>query len=264
MRIRHLIAVPLLAFAVVVQSGGAHGAKAAASAKAGAGARGGTVIIRTKNDAYDFEYAWPASAAAIPALDRWLRGNAAAIRAAGARAAAREQADARRQGYVFNGHSYLERFDVVANTTRLLALASDGYVYTNGAHGMPVVTSILWDKAAGKRVALGALFDVPALVRAASPRFCRLLDAERAKRRGAPVNANDPNELPDFVRCVDMDKQTILPLSKGGRMLDAIRVVIMPYEAGPYSEGIYAIDLPVDRAMSSAVRPAWRDAFAPG
>lgn len=218
--------------------------------------------IAFKEGKVEFRYAWPAEAAAIPELDAWLRGNGEALQAKMMAGARQEEAAAKKNGYDMPGYSYIEQWGVVADLPALLVMQSEGYNYTGGAHGMPIVTTMFWDKAAKKRLPSGALIDIQALNAAAKDRFCAALDAEREKRRGAPVNREDKNELVDFVSCVDMTKQTILPVSKGGKALDTMRIVIMPYEAGPYAEGIYQIDLPVDAAILKAVKPAYRGSFS--
>jgi len=212
----------------------------------------------------EFSYRWPQVAANIPDLDSWLRGNGERLRRETMASASEDEAQAKKAGYPFRGHSYEEAWGVAADLPALLVMQSEGYVFTGGAHGMPIVTTLLWDKAAKKRLATSALLDTPALITAIKDRFCKALDAERAKRRGAPVDAADPNQLAEFVRCVDLAQRTILPVSTKGKALDAIRVVIMPYDAGPYSEGIYQIDLPVDAAVLATVKPAWRGSFSVG
>ncbi|HEX7872630.1 MAG TPA: DUF4163 domain-containing protein [Sphingobium sp.] len=221
----------------------------------------GAQAIGSKADGLEFGYKWPAEAAAIPELNLWLRGNGDKLLADARAQAKSDQEEAKKSDYPFNGHSYEEDFATVANTPRALVLLSDGYVFTGGAHGMPIATAILWDKSAKKRVATAALLDIPRLATVAKARFCKELDAQRAEKRGEPVRHDDPNELDDFVQCVDMTKQLILPVSKAGKALDTIRVSIGPYEAGPYAEGSYVIDLPMDAALLATVKPAWKDAF---
>ncbi|MET0366426.1 MAG: DUF4163 domain-containing protein [Sphingobium sp.] len=221
----------------------------------------GAQAIESKADGLEFSYKWPAEAAAIPELNAWLRGNGDKLLADARQQAKSDQAEAKKNGYPFNGHSYDEGYATVANTPRALVLLSDGYVFTGGAHGMPIATAILWDKGAKKRLATGAVLDIPRLATVAKPRFCKELDAQRAEKRGEPVRHDDPNELDDFVKCVDMTKQLILPISTGGKALDTVRISIGPYEAGPYAEGSYVIDLPMDAALLTTVKPAWKDAF---
>jgi hypothetical protein len=218
--------------------------------------------IKSHKDGLEFTYAWPAAAAGIPELDRWLRGNAESLRGKTAKAAADDQASAKKEGYPFHDHSYEEKFAVVADIPRLLVLQSDGYVYTGGAHGYPINTVIIWDKAARKRLATGALVDIAAFKRLANDRFCQELDRQREEKRGEPVKRGDPNQIGGFTTCVDMAKQVLLPVSKGGKALDTFRIVIGPYEAGPYAEGTYAIELPFDAKTIAAVKPDWKDAFA--
>lgn len=228
------------------------------------GVQAGNKVVSHEEDKIEFRYSWPVEAAAIPELDRWLDGNAEALKKKTVDGGRNEQASAKKDAYVFNGYSYSEDWHVVADVPRLLILQSDGYSYTGGAHGMPIVTALFWDKSKKQRLATGAIFDMPALTTGIKERFCKALDAERAERRGAPVNADDPDELPDFVQCVDIAKQTILPVSLKGEAIDTLRIVIMPYEAGPYAEGIYEIDLPIDAAVRKAVKPAYIAAFSAG
>lgn len=228
------------------------------------GAPAGNKVVSYEEDKIEFRYSWPTQAAAIPELDGWLAGNAESLKKKTVDGGRNEQASAKKDDYVFNGYSYSEDWHIAADVPSLLIMQSDGYSYTGGAHGMPIVTALFWDKAKKQRLATGAIFEMPALIAVIRDRFCKALDDERGKRRGAPVDANDPNELPDFVQCVDIAKQTILPVSLKGQALDTLRVVIMPYEAGPYAEGIYEIDLPADAAIRKAVKPAYAAVFSAG
>lgn len=231
------------------------------AAAAPATPRAAPVEIKSDRAGLEFEYGWPAAAAAIPPLDQWLRANAESLRAKAEKNATEDKATAAKDGYPFHGHSYQEAFAVAADTPRALVLQSEGYVFTGGAHGMPIHTVIIWDKAAQKRLPTSALIDVAAFKRLANDRFCAALDGEREKRRGAPVEPAGPDGISSFTECVDLAKQTLLPISTGGTGLDTLRVVIGPYEAGPYAEGTYVIELPFDARLMAAVKPGWKDAF---
>lgn len=210
---------------------------------------------------FAFSYKWPAEAAAIPALDAWLRSNGETLRKRGAGQAAADRAEATKSDYPFNGHSYDEEYSVVADTPRVLVLLSDGYIYSGGAHGMPVNTAIIWDKAAKQRLATGAMIAIPHLATLAKQRFCDELDRQRAEKRGEAVSRDGPGPIDAFNQCVDLTKQLILPVSTDGKALDVARVIIAPYEAGPYAEGSYVIDLALDKGLMAAVKPAYRDSF---
>lgn len=214
-----------------------------------------------KSDSFEFSYKWPAEAAAIPELDGWLRANGEKIRKEGEGEAASDAEEAKKDKYPFNAHSYDEDYAVVADTPAMLVLLSDGYVYTGGAHGMPINTAIIFDKATKKRLATSALLDLPRLAALSKKRFCTELDKEREEKRGEPVKHDGSGPIDDFDQCVDMTQQLILPVSADGKALDTIRVVIAPYEAGPYAEGSYVIDLGVDATLLGAVKQPYRGAF---
>ena len=216
------------------------------------------VEIKGERNGLEFKYAWPSEAASIPELDSWLRSNAEAIRTKEAKSAMSDAAAAKKDGFPFRGHSYEETYAVAADMPRVLILQSDGYVYTGGAHGFPINTVIIWDKAAKKRLATNALVDVAAFKRLANDRFCKELDRQRVEKRGEPVKQGEGI----FSDCVDLAKQTVLPVSKGSKALDTLRIVIGPYEAGSYAEGTYTIELPFDAKTLAAVKPAWKDAFS--
>ena len=218
--------------------------------------------ITSKDGGLDFEYGWPTEAAAIPALDSWLRGHADSARKKAAAMASSDQKSAKESDYPFRAHSFAQHWSVAANTPALLVLGAEGYTYTGGAHGMPFVSTILWDKARQQRLGTAALLDVPMLAKILKPRFCKALNDQREEKRGEPVSDKGDSAVPEFNQCVDMTKQEIVPLSVGGKALDTVQIIILPYEAGPYAEGTYTIDLPLDDAALAAVKPAWKNAFA--
>ncbi len=217
--------------------------------------------VEAKDDELEFSYGWPAAAAAIAPLDEWLRGNMAHHRERMTKMAREGAADARKNGYPVRAYGYDQGWSVVADTPALLVLEAQGYEYTGGAHGMPFVSTLIWDKAKSERLATGALLDAAALARAARTRFCAALDAQRAEKRGEPVEPGADDPVPEFNRCVALEKQEIVPVSTNGKGIDRLRIEIMPYEAGPYAEGVYTVELPVDAGVIGAVRPAWKAAF---
>lgn len=219
------------------------------------------VEIEMDDPALDFAYSWPARAAAIPRLEAWLRSNAKSLREQALSVGREDAKSAKEGGFPFHQHSYEESWAVVADVPRILVLQSEGYVFTGGAHGMPVSTVILWDKVAEGRRAIADIIDVKAMAAAATPAYCKALAVERTKKRGgdpAPiVDKDDP-----FNGCPALERQMLLPVSSvPGSPLDRLRVYIGPYEAGPYAEGVYEMDLPLNGAMLRAVNAEWRDAF---
>lgn len=206
----------------------------------------------------EFSYAYPAEAAAVPALvDKFAR-DMAATKADALKMAMEDSAAAKESGYPFRPHSLETEWSVAADTPRFLALQSQTYVYTGGAHGMTGYDAVLWDKARKQESSVKALMTAPAAFSTAiRDRFCAILDQQRAEKRGAPVVRGDD----DFTQCIDPMEQVLVPTSKDGKLIDGVTVVVGPYSAGPYAEGSYEVALPVDAAMRDAIKPDYRDAF---
>lgn len=254
----HNVANSAAASAVSAPANASAPANLAQSAPATAAA---PVSIAQKNDALDFAYSWPGEASAIPVLDGWLRGNADTLRKRTLKEAEGYRAEAKKDGYPFRQYSYEETFKALANTPAVLVLQSEGYIYTGGAHGMPITTDIIWDKAAGKRLATRDLIDLASFAKVAKDRYCKELDRQRLEKRGKDAGSMGIDE---FTQCVPILEQDVLPFSRSGKALDAIRILIAPYNAGPYAEGSYVIDLPIDTATLATVKPAWKGAFSTG
>lgn len=211
-----------------------------------------------KGDLLEYAYAYPAQAAAIPALVHKFDAARTAARADALKMAKEDQASARQSGYPFRPHSLETRWTLAADTPRFLSLQSTTYVYTGGAHGMTGYDGVLWDKARERETSVKALMTTPAAFAAAiRDRFCKELDRQRAEKRGEPVVPGDD----DFTKCIDPLDQLIVPTSKGGKLIEGVTIVIGPYSAGPYAEGSYDIDLPVDAAMRAAIKTEYQDGF---
>lgn len=214
-----------------------------------------------KTPLLDFSYAWPAAAASIPEIAAKLHKEMTVQKTDALKMATQDQKSAKESGYPFHAHSLEKRWSVSADTPRFLALKSEVYSYTGGAHGMSSYDVLLWDKPRDRETSVQALMTSPAaFANAIRERFCAGLDQARAKKRGAPVTRGDD----PFTQCIDPMQEILLPTSKDGKLIDGITVVIAPYSAGPYAEGSYEIPLPVDAAMRKAIKTEYEDAFAPG
>lgn len=225
---------------------------------------GRDVSIERKDGVLEFAYGWPGAASAVSPLGAWLRAHADRQYGIARKEAEEGRQGAKKGGYPFRAYSFEQHWSVAADTPAVLVLESEGYSYTGGAHGMPFVASLIWDRASGKRLGTAAVLDAGALAQAVKPDFCKELDRQRAEKRGAPVNPQADDGVPEFTRCADPASQEIIPFSRGGMALDAVRFVIGPYVAGPYAEGAYVIELPMTPAMLATVKPAARAWFAIG
>lgn len=220
------------------------------------------VSVKDANDLYEFSYAYPAAAAAIPqvgaALDKLMEERRAEL-VAQSRA---DQGQAKKDGYPYHAHSYGAEWKVVADLPQWLSLSAEIYTFQGGAHGMTFFDSLLWDKRAqAVRKPLDLFAGKAALTSAVRAPFCAALDKEREKRRGAPLDrAGDPM----FTKCIDPAAQTVILGSSNGQTFDRIGFLVAPYEAGPYAEGSYEVTLPVTGKLMAALRPQYRAGFSAG
>ena len=212
-----------------------------------------------KGDLVEFNYAWPAEASRHPALVRQLRRDLETAFNATAAAAEADRASATAAGRPYRSHSFSRRWATAGQSSRLLSLEGRTSTYSGGAHPNHGSEALLWDRRVGREVSLATLLASPqSLTTILRPAYCRALDAERARRRGAvgPAGAL-------FTDCPRLDQVTLLPADRdrNGRF-ETLRWIADPYVAGPYSEGFYIIDQPVGAAFRSALKPAWRASFA--
>ena len=211
-----------------------------------------------KSALLEFAYAYPAQAAAIPALVDKFDKQLTTSKADALKMAKDDSASAKQADYPFRAHSLETEWSVSADTPRFLALQSQTYVFTGGAHGMTGYDSLLWDKARSRETSVKAVMTTPAAFAAAiRDRFCAELDKQRAEKRGAPV-VRDADE---FSQCIDPMEQVLVLTSKDGKLIDGVTVVVGPYSAGPYAEGTYEVALSVDAAMRKAIKTEYQDAF---
>ncbi|QVM84208.1 PdaC/SigV domain-containing protein [Novosphingobium decolorationis] len=214
--------------------------------------------LEEDTDSYEFQFSYPAKAAAIPELRSWFEARRSAARAELASASRRDREEAEKSGYPFHPHSFGANWQVVTDLPDWLSLSSEFYTFTGGAHGMSGFDARVWNRKTATLQRATDLFTSPeALSGALRTRFCKALDDKRIERRGGPL---DPEGT--FSECIDPVRQTVLLGSSNGATFDRIGFQIAPYEAGPYAEGSYEITLPVDGAVMRALKPQYRASFS--
>jgi len=216
--------------------------------------------VSEDNDLYQFKYAYPAAAGGIPALAAHLDAARDKAKATLIAESNDDRAQAKANDYPYRPHSFGEEWKVVADLPGFLSLSGEFYTFSGGAHGMSGLESLVWDKTAGKALDGVALFaSSDALEAALGPKFCAALNKERAKRRQQAVPQGSTDE---FDRCVKVSEGTVLVGSSNARTFDRLTIYLGPYVAGPYAEGAYELDFPVDAAVLAAVKPEYRAAFS--
>jgi hypothetical protein len=220
------------------------------------------VTIASTAQYVDFSYKWSAEAAAVPALDRRFRAEAA-DQMKRHRQLVTEERRMRREmkSPMLDVRFAFDRtWTTSGQSPRLLSLSSQTYTFTGGAHGNHFTKTLLWDRRLGREVTIDSL-----LARrgwwdgAIRQPFCTLLDRERAKRRQEPVDRSAM-----FGECPAL-KDVSLSLADTNRngRFDHVLVTADPYVAGSYAEGEYEISLPLTATMLARLKPAYRASFEP-
>ena len=247
--------------AVSQPTSGASASPSAVAATAPA-AEAAARVVKDETELYEFEYSYPAQAAAIPPLKAWLDADLAKRKAEVVGGAQEDKKAADSGEFPFRAHSGSTEWKLVTDIPGWLSLSSLVGGYTGGAHPNYAYTALLWDKAAGQRREAADLFQSKAaLSEAIRKPFCDALDAQRAQKRGAKIDrdSGDP-----FDECIDPLESAVILGSSNRRTFDRIGVLISPYSAGPYAEGDYEVTLPVTPAVLAAVKPEYRASFTRG
>lgn len=217
------------------------------------------VEIKESSKALEYDYSWPAEAAAIRPLNHRFQADARAALRRALKDAAEDMELAASQKREFHQHFFSRSWSTAGQSPRLLSLESQTGTFTGGAHPNSTNNALLWERRVGREVPLNSVFLRPrafeALTRAT---YCKMLDAERAKRRQGEKFGGQFDDCPKFAELAIAPKD-----GDKDRRFDRIRFVASPYVAGPYAEGEYAIDVPVTRQLMAAMKPAYRASFEP-
>lgn len=214
--------------------------------------------IKETGDRLEFSYSWPVAVAAIEPLVKQLEADVAASRTE-ARATADSDFAVRGGGDSFFAHMFNREWKVEGETPRYLSLSAETATFTGGAHGMVTYRGILWDKQAGREVRIADVFANPANAYAAlATLFCPKLDEERAEKRRTALPLKGEGWEVD---CPDLAKQVIVPNDVENRRFEHLKVLIAPYEAGPYAEGSYEVELDLDDRVRGLIKPELREDF---
>ena len=229
--------------------------------KAGSPAVAQPPKIDEKNDLLDFQLAWPSEVSAIPQLADKLRAAAIAHKTELLKTAAEDKAYRAKNGFPFQGYEYSAEFAVQGSTPGLLSLGESWFEYTGGAHPMHGTKGLLWDRSAGREIAIADLFTggAAALDRLFRAPYCAALDKGRAEKRGSAEMASGPDD--PFNQCPKFAELAIIPSGASGQPMNEIAFHADPYVAGPYAEGDYDVSLPVTANVIAALKPAYRSSF---
>ena len=230
-----------------------------ASANAAASQEGARKV-NVENDLYSFQFSYPAAAGAIPALKAWFEDKIEAQQRLLDQSAREVKEAAAKEGFPYRAFGEWSDWQVVTELPDWLSLSATVGTYPGGAHPNHSFAALLWDKQAGlRRDPVDLFLSKQALSGAVQGEFCRILDQQRARKRGDTVDLSGIDD--SFTGCIDpFDGQLILG-SSNGQTFNRIGFLVPPYAAGPYAEGDYKITLPVTEPVLSAVKPRYREYF---
>lgn len=216
--------------------------------------------VSVSTDDFEFAYAYPASAAAIPELRERLEKRLAEARSSLEKDAAEAKADAEANDFPYRAYSSMTKWEQVADIPGWLSMSAEYTSYTGGAHGNLGYGSMVWDKTGKRWLEPEELFRSPvSLENAVASRFCAELDRQREKRRGQKVDKSNSDFFSD---CPRIDELTVLLGSSNGQTFDRIGLIAAPYVAGPWAEGSYEITVPVNTSVMDAVKHEYETAFS--
>jgi hypothetical protein len=214
--------------------------------------------VETKNDLIEFDYSWPAEAAAIPELVQRFTSEMNKAKAELIAGAEEDQAMRDKLGTDFNPFSGSTAYQTEGESDRLLSLRVDSNGYTGGAHGYAATNALLWDRQAKREIKFTDLFaERSNRDRLLTQRWCDSLNQAREEKRGTPVGGGGM-----FDDCPTLDDVSIIPAdsNKDGKF-DRLLVVASPYVAGPWVEGAYEIELAVNADLIAALKAEYKPSF---
>ena len=212
--------------------------------------------IERDNALVDFKYGFSREVAGIHALSIRFSREGWQLLEELERMAADGKAAAQENGYRYNRYFHVTDISTAGSSTELLSLRQSTGYYTGGAHPNSFTKAHYWDRVGIRTIESGDLFIGDALEGLLADRFCPKLNEERLARRGEMFGDGIFDECPTAqslsVIAVDADEN---------RAFERFDVVADPYVAGPYAEGRYEIELPVDEDMLAMLKPAYRGSF---
>jgi hypothetical protein len=205
----------------------------------------------------DFEYSWPEAISSAAQLVDRLKQDLSGTYDEALNEARENKVQTEKVSAPFHQNHFRRIWALEGQTPRLISLVANTGAFTGGAHPNHTSSALLWERDAGKEIKLGELFaSAERFEKLVRPRFCKLIDAERLKRReGETLDG-------EFSKCPAFSELTVAPAdTNGSGRFDSVQLIADPYIAGPYAEGSYEIAVPVSAELVAQVRPEYRTDF---
>ncbi|MDQ2702665.1 MAG: DUF3298 and DUF4163 domain-containing protein [Pseudomonadota bacterium] len=144
-------------------------------------------------------------------------------------------------------------FTTLVSTPEIVAIAANGSSYTGGAHGNPLVARFVWLPRQERRLTADILLADPGGWEPISAYVREQLFTSLSQR--ADMRALPPDERASLLRSAGsmIDEGTapvassfdqFEPVLGADGRIQALRFVFPPYQVGPYSDGVQAVEVP--------------------
>ena len=163
-------------------------------------------------------------------------------------------------------------FNTVVETPQFVAIAADGSSYTGGAHGNPLVARFVWLPQQGKLLKASDLITDAAGWRDIADSVREQLRSALSQRIDADglEPADRAEVLKSGLKMIDdglepkaANFEQFEPVLGADGRIAALRFVFPPYQVGPYSDGMQAVDVPAAVLLPHVATP-YRNLFAGG
>lgn len=155
------------------------------------------------------------------------------------------------------GYEHSQQWSVTGQTDALIALGSETYSYTGGAHGNTAFDALVWDVASDRPIGILGLFTNRYLgLSMIDEPFCVSLREQQVERMGEIA------EDDFWADCPSLDQVAIAPTGSDNGPFTGFRVRVPPYIAGPYAAGSFDVDVPVTAEMLEQLKLEYRSSFA--
>lgn len=148
----------------------------------------------------------------------------------------------------------------------VISLLREVSYYTGGAHPNASLSTLIWDREAGRQIGAGDLFagEEAAYDALLGPLRARLVEARGERLEMGGLSTDELRG--DVEEAVSREAGSLdrLAISSGENgAANGITVYFPPYEVAPYAEGSYVIDLPAD-LFTDALVPPYSAILTPG
>ncbi len=161
-------------------------------------------------------------------------------------------------------------FDLLVDTSQVVAVSAEGSSYTGGAHGQPLVSRFVWLPQKERMLTAQALIDSPKGWQAISDYTGdKLLEQAMVRAQGEDMAPEEQQaQVRNLSKMIDAGTAPkaenfaeFQPVVDANGHITALRFVFPPYQVGPYSDGTQTVDVPA-AVLLPHVAAEYRELFA--